>query len=42
MSREGTRGYGRIATEYDGVENNAAGRDKDTRIRRAGETERAL
>lgn len=42
MSREGTRGYGRIAREYDGVENNVAGRDKDTGIRRAGEMERAL
>lgn len=42
MSREGTRGYGRIAREYDGVENNAAGRDKAMGIRGAGEMERAL
>lgn len=42
MSREGTRGYGRMAREYDGVENNVAGRDKDIGIREAGEMGRAL
>lgn len=36
MSREGTRGYGRIARECDGVENNVAGQDKDTGIRGQG------
>lgn len=36
MSREGTRGYGRIARECDGVENNVAGRDKDRGIRGQG------
>jgi len=33
VSREGTRGYGRMAGEYDGVENSVAGRDKDIAIR---------
>lgn len=42
MSREGTRGYGRMAGEYDGVENSVAGRDKDIAIRGAGEMGRAL
>lgn len=42
VSREGTRGYGRMAREYDGVENNVAGRDKDTAIRGAGEMGRAM
>lgn len=42
MSRGGTRGYGRIAREYDGVENDVAGRDKDPGIRGAGEMVRAL
>lgn len=36
MSREGTRGYGRIARVCDGVENNVAGQDKDTGIRGQG------